>query len=125
MALSNFDPADIWSCACVCHEANRALQLEFSEIPSPPWDEAEEWMRESSYNGVLFLVKNPESSFAALHDNWVLDKLADGWRYGPIKNTDTKEHPCLVDYNDLSIQQRRKDMLFKAIVTALLLVDFE
>jgi hypothetical protein len=41
--------------------------------------------------------------------------------HGPVKNEETKEHPCFVPYVDLSDVQRAKDSLFVATVRAMLL----
>ena len=55
---------------------------------------------------------------AAQHDAWLADKERDGWKYGAVKNPETKEHPCCVPYDQLPAEQRVKDYLFKAIVNA-------
>jgi hypothetical protein len=44
------------------------------------------------------------------------EKKAAGWIYGPVKDPEKKEHPCIVPYDQLPIEQRTKDYLFKAIV---------
>lgn len=38
---------------------------------------------------------------------------ADGWKYGPNKDFERKEHPCLVPYNELPEIQQRKDAVFR------------
>jgi len=111
----------ILACARVCHEANRALQVTLGEAASPPWDDAEDWMKETTCNGILFKIRNPLSSPSALHENWMIEKLASGWRYGEVKDVAKKEHPCLITYDKLPLGQRQKDELFNAIVRALLL----
>lgn len=104
--------------ARVCHEANRAWQIE-TEDPavSPPWDEAPDWQRESAIEGVQAALDGltPEE----LHDNWAAGKARDGWVYGAVKDPEAKTHPCLVPYDDLPPQQLAKDDLFVAIVDAL------
>ena len=44
------------------------------------------------------------------------EKVATGWKYGPVKNPDAKEHPCMVPYAELPPEQRRKDALYLAMV---------
>jgi hypothetical protein len=108
-------PADI---ARVCHEANRALQIVIGDpAPSPTWDDAPSWQRESAVAGVQKAIEGegPEQ----LHESWCVQKVDDGWVWGEVKDADTKTHPCLVDYAALPDDQRIKDHLFSAIVTAL------
>jgi hypothetical protein len=56
------------------------------------------------------------------HNNWVREMRALGWTYGP-KDPAAKTHPNIRDYNELSQEQKDKDRLFLAIVTALTLTD--
>ena len=103
--------------ARVCHEANRAWCVANGDDSQVPWDDAPEWQRQSAINGVqaALVGATPEQ----LHESWMQEKQRDGWVYGAVKNAATKEHPCLVPYDKLPIEQRRKDHLFRAIVSAL------
>jgi len=108
-------PADI---ARVCHEANRAIQVIQGDLaPSPHWDDAPEWQIASAIDGVARAAggTNPEK----LHESWCVLKRADGWVFGEVKDADAKTHPCLVPYAELPEDQKIKDHLFSAIVTAL------
>jgi hypothetical protein len=69
--------------------------------------------------GVEYALANPDAPPSAQHEAWLADKLADGWKYGPEKKPENKEHPCCIPYDQLPIEQRRKDALFKAVVAAL------
>lgn len=105
--------------ARVCHEANRALQITQGDpAVSPSWDEAPDWQTESAVNGVEAALTGatPEE----LHASWCGFKMAAGWVYGEEKDADATPptHPCLVDYADLPEEQRIKDDLFQAIVSA-------
>lgn len=44
-----------------------------------------------------------------VHDVWAETRINDGWRYGDRRNDERKEHPCLVDYDDLSESEREYD----------------
>lgn len=105
--------------AKVCHEANKALCEAQGDISQVPWVDAPMWQRESAINGVNFNLNNPDAPASASHDNWLEEKKKDGWKYGPVKDAEKKEHPCYVPYNELPVDQQAKDHLFKAIVTAL------
>lgn len=104
--------------ARLCHEANRAYCLALGDTSQVPWDEAEQWQRDSAVKGVEFILANPEASPAASHESWLEEKRATGWSYGPVKDAEAKTHPCFVPYDELPIEQRAKDYIFGAIVRA-------
>ena len=107
--------------ARVVHEAARALQIAQGEpSTSPPWDEAADWMRASTLAAVRFRRDHPEARSGAQHEQWMAERLATGWRYGPVKDADLKTHPSLVPFADLPIAERRKDALVIAVIDALL-----
>lgn len=108
--------------ARVCHEVNRAYCASLGDASQQPWADAPQWQRDSECNGVRFhvgrlragLPPSPEAS----HENWLREKVATGWVYGPVKNAETKEHPCCVPYAELPREQQVKDALFVATVHA-------
>lgn len=111
-------PQTVEAIARVCHEANRAYCQTLGDDSQAPWDSAPEWQRESSRNGVVFHLENLDASASASHENWLRVKERDGWKYGPVKDVERKEHPCCVPFDQLPVEQRRKDYLFRAIVHA-------
>lgn len=106
--------------AQVCHEANRALCETQGDHSQSPWESAPDWQRESAIDGVMKIaigeVTRPEQS----HESWLAEKERTGWKYGPVKNPVTKEHPCFVPYDQLPPEQRVKDHLYFAIAKTLL-----
>lgn len=105
--------------AQVCHEANREYCRTIGDYSQKSWAEAEQWQRDSAIKGVAFSLANPAAPASSQHDAWLADKAADGWKFGAIKDPAKKEHPCFVSYEELPAEQRRKDFLFKAVVSAL------
>lgn len=105
--------------AQVCHEANRAYCVTIGDMSQIAWDNAPAWQQESAVDGVRFHLANPRAGPAASHYNWSRDKFATGWKHGPVKDATQKTHPQLVPYEDLPVEQRRKDLLFAAVVRAL------
>jgi RyR domain len=43
------------------------------------------------------------------HDNWARQRVADGWRFGPERNDQKKEHPCLIPYDELPEAEKEYD----------------
>lgn len=84
-----FSPEEI---ARVAHEVNRAFCQALGDDSQLPWAEAPEWQRQSALEGVTFLMTN----------SWM-----------------EREHPCLVPFSDLPIEQRAKDFIFCVVVRVL------
>ncbi|MBI1764268.1 MAG: hypothetical protein HYR56_22820 [Acidobacteria bacterium] len=105
--------------ALICHEANRALCVATGDDSQPEWKDAPEWQRESTFNGVKFHLANPHASASHTHEEWLREKEMTGWKYGPVKNPASKEHPCIVPFEELPEDQQAKDYLFQAIVRGL------
>lgn len=110
---------DVEAIARVAHEVNRAYCQALGDDSQSPWDEAPRWQRQSAIDGVKFHLANPDAGPEASHENWLRDKVADGWKYGLTKNPETKEHPCMVPFDQLPREQQAKDYLFRAVVRAL------
>lgn len=109
-------PLDI---AIICHEANRVYCQSIGDESQVPWEEAPKWQQDSAVLGVEFIIGNPNAPPSASHESWLEQKRIDGWKHGPLKDAEKKEHPCFVPYDELPIEQQRKDYLFGAIVRAL------
>lgn len=107
------------SIAAICHDANRRYCLTTGDTSQPIWEDAPEWQRESARTGVEGILAGTITTPEASHESWLAQKETDGWKYGPVKNPETKEHPCFVAFVDLPPAQRAKDYLFFAIVCAL------
>lgn len=105
--------------ARVCHEANRAYCETLGDMTQPPWEWAPQWQKDSAIEGVMFHQGNPDAKPSDSHESWLRRKEMTGWVYGPVKDPEAKTHPCIVPYEDLPIEQQRKDALFIAVVHAL------
>ncbi len=55
------------------------------------------------------------------HENWAKNKLEDGWVYGTELDDDKKTHPCLIEYEKLSEEDKDYDRT-TAIETIKLLI---
>ena len=106
--------------AAICHEANRRYRAAVGEEPGPSWEDATQPQRDSCIAGVRAIRDNQMLSPEASHASWLERKLAEGWTPGPVKDERLRQHPCCVPYAKLPEEQRRKDLLFGAIVRALI-----
>lgn len=105
--------------AQVAHEVNKSFCESMGDYSQPEWNDAPEWQKSSAINGVQFHLDNPQALPSDSHDNWLKEKKEAGWKYGPVKDAEKKEHPCFLDYNQLPIEQRSKDYLFRQVVHSL------
>lgn len=109
--------------AKVAYQANKAYCESEGDFSQQEWADAEDWQQKSHYNGVVFRMENPSAGPDAQHNAWMEDKLKDGWKYGPEKDPEKKEHHCIVPFDQLPEFQQKKDELFSSIVDALLQKD--
>lgn len=108
--------AKVQTIARVCHEINRAYCHGLGDDSQVEWDRAEQWQRDSAKAGVTFRMQNQDAGPDAMHNNWMADKIRDGWRYGEVKDPEAKTHPCIVPFDQLPAEQQVKDYLFAAVV---------
>jgi hypothetical protein len=108
------------SAARTGHEVNRAYCESIGDHSQVPWDEAPEWQKASAREGALNIAEGRVGKASDSHASWLEHKLADGWKYGPVKDPEKKEHPCMVPYEELPPEQQVKDALYFAAVTGVL-----
>lgn len=107
------------SIARVCHEVNAEYCRAIGDVTQSDWDNAADWQKESAIKGVELHLNNPNLGPAASHEAWMREKLDTGWTYGPLKDPEKKEHPCIVPFADLPKEQQIKDWIFRAVVHAI------
>lgn len=106
--------------AAAAHEANRILCQALGDFSQPAWDDAPEWQKSSAISGARMIARNRDTTPEQFHEGWLAVKKAEGWKYGPVKNPETKEHPCFLPYNQLPKEQQFKDHMFGLVVRSVL-----
>ena len=46
---------------------------------------------------------------SAVHDQWSIGRINEGWTYGPKRNDEKKTTPCLIPYNELPDNEKAFD----------------
>ncbi len=110
---------ELLNIARVCHEAHRAWCAANGDHAHKPWDEAEEYQRETTLWGVRLLLRCPGITDEEHHDLWWMNKLRDDWCHDSTRDSAAKTHPGMVPYSEMPEYQRKKKPLFRAIVMAL------
>lgn len=103
--------------ARAAHQANKAYCEMLGDHSQVDWEEAPDWQRVSCIKGAEGVIVNnngPQES----HRDWLTEKAATGWTYGPVKDVEAKTHPCFVPYGQLPPEQRVKDLIFVSVVRA-------
>lgn len=105
--------------AMVAHNVNKAYCEAIGDPTQKSWDEAEDWQKDSARAGVEAHLANSGQTPEERHNAWSDYKLADGWKYGEVKDAEKKTHPCLVAFGLLPKEQQVKDFLFGAVVSSM------
>jgi hypothetical protein len=108
--------------AAACHSSWFSYTVLGLGEPGEPWPTAPDWQKDSLRAGVKFwdakcAEQETEMPFESMirllaplsHVNWMAHKKAEGWVYGPEKDPEKKTHHCMVPYNDLPEDQKKKD----------------
>ncbi|XP_053238580.1 ryanodine receptor 2 isoform X2 [Podarcis raffonei] len=45
-----------------------------------------------------------------IHELWVMNKIELGWQYGPVRDDNKRQHPCLVEFAKLPEQERNYNL---------------
>jgi hypothetical protein len=98
------------ACARAAHEVNRIYCEALGDQSQVPWEQAPEWQRASCFAGVEGVLQGDGPGKS--HDSWLAEKTAAGWKHGPVKDADKKEHPSIVPFDQLSAEEQMKDVLF-------------
>ena len=102
--------------ASIAHELNKAYCESQGDTSQVDWDKAPDWQKDSAVKGVEFHLTNPDATPENSHESWLKQKQEEGWKYGPVKDVERKEHPCFVPYAELPEAQKAKDYVFRAAV---------
>lgn len=44
-----------------------------------------------------------------VHEVWSRNRMSEGWIYGPVRNDEKRETPCLVPYEELPEEEKAYD----------------
>ncbi len=116
-----FNDQQIINAARTAHEVNRAYCVGIGDNSQKAWDDAEAWQRISAIKGVEGVIAGAGPGQS--HENWLKEKEETGWKYGPVKDSVKKEHPCFLPFDELPEQQQFKDHLFVNVVASVLELD--
>jgi len=79
--------------------------------------EYEDWQDEFIRQKVYYFLGHPDLRASEAHDEWVAQKIREGWRYSDVPSDFSS--PMITEYDNLPIERRRSDYLFLGICRAL------
>jgi len=100
----------------LAHNAMADNCLQNYNINIPLWDELPEDNRFVVVNLTAYIYAHPDITDKELHDNWVKDRLNDGWRYGIKLDNDKKENPNIVEYENIPLHFRISSNIFRNVI---------
>lgn len=60
------------------------------------------------------------------HDNWAAKRISEGWRYGSRRDEIRKEHPCLVEYEELPESEKELDRIaVREVIRTILILGYQ
>lgn len=102
--------------AMLCHSINAAYCQSLGDESQLEWEDTPDSHQQSLIAGVEMHLANPQATPEQSHESWYKQKEAEGWIYGEVKDLEKKEHPCFLPYDELPLEQKAKDYLFRATV---------
>lgn len=105
--------------ARICHSANRKLCETLGDFSHDRWEQSPEWYQAKVLSCVRAHLRDPMMTPKESHESWMDHMQVDGWAYGPEFDRDKKTHPCLIPFEELTLEDQRKDYLFCNIIEAL------
>lgn len=102
--------------ARAAHTVNKIYCESLGDASQVDWLAAPGWQRESCRDGARSIIRGTTQKPSDSHVRWLEHKRKEGWVYGPVKDPEKREHPCMVAYEELPDAQKVKDHLFFEVV---------
>jgi len=95
-----------------CHTKNNELMVMNGEEPKGDWESLDRATKFINLKSVIKALENPDLTAKDMHNEWINNKIADGWSYGEVKDEELKTHPLITDYDSMNPVDKMKDQVF-------------
>jgi hypothetical protein len=113
---------EVDACGRHAHEGHRTYRELMGDLSHKPWSELGEEEKAPVRLAVIGIVEGDDDAERS-HNRWVQSLTSQGWKQGPKKDWETKTHPNLVPWDELSIETQELNQMFvrsvKSMITAL------
>ena len=58
---------------------------------------------------ILVFISMAEAISKNVHEVWAAGRIREGWTFGPLRNDEKRETPCLVPFEELSDEEKAYD----------------
>ncbi|MBQ0022222.1 MAG: Ryanodine receptor Ryr [Prevotellaceae bacterium] len=58
---------------------------------------------------IRVFISMAEAISKNVHEVWAAGRMREGWTFGPLRNDEKRETPCLVPYEELSDEEKAYD----------------
>ena len=94
------------------------------DLPQWEWARANYVSTERLRHGMMLRDANgPGLPYDAARNMWLRQMEADGWRYGPVGSVENKEHPWMIPYEDLPVDEKIRHRLRAGVADAMSLLN--
>lgn len=76
--------------------------MNYNEYTPQPLDTTNVELPQELLNLAEDIAKN-------VHEVWAQNRMKEGWVYGPVRNDEKRETPCLVPYEELPEEEKAYD----------------
>lgn len=106
--------------AKIYHQMRKALCETYADYTQKDWEQCEQWERDVEIEYVENWKRCPDHTLAVFHhEHFIKSMSLKGWSYGKAPNGESKKHPLLAQYSDLSYFRKIFDEIFRIIESTL------
>ena len=95
-----------------CHAKNNELMMMNGEEQRGSWGTLDRHTKFITLKSVIKALENPNLTAKEMHDEWMNNKIEDGWKFGDVKDAELKTHPLIIDFELMNDVDKMKDQNF-------------
>ena len=95
-----------------CHAKNNELMMMNGEEQRGSWETLDRHTKFITLKSVIKALENPNLTAKEMHDEWMNNKIEDGWKFGDVKDAELKTHPLIIDFELMNDIDKMKDQNF-------------
>jgi len=98
--------------AAIAWEAMRHYAFLEGDVTFPSWRNLGREVQVAEVAACFRALKNPEKLPEDWHNEMLVEKAAEGWTFGYVRNEERKEDPYLVPWDEVRPQDRNTESIY-------------